>query len=71
MLQLLLIFSSLDGRAPVLGTVRASTALNVVYYSETNRELKRILIDECQGDERLNAKAVESIRLAYSGTLSV
>ena len=37
-----------------------------VYYEETKRELKRILIYECRCNERLKAKAEGSIRLAYT-----
>ncbi len=38
-----------------------------VYYEETKRELKRILIYECRCNERLKAKAEGSTRLAYTG----
>ena len=42
----------------------------VVYYEETKRELKKILlclIYECRCNERLKAKAEGSRRLAYNG----
>ena len=38
----------------------------VVYYEETNRELKRILIYECRCNERLKVKTEESTRLGYT-----
>jgi hypothetical protein len=38
-----------------------------VYYEETKRELKRVLIYECRCNERLKAKVEESIRLTYTG----
>ena len=37
----------------------------VVYHEETKREQKRIQIYECRCNERLNAKAEGSTRLAY------
>ena len=39
----------------------------VVYYEETKRELKRILIYECRCNERLKTKAEGSTRLTYTG----
>jgi hypothetical protein len=41
--------------------------MDFVSYEETKRELKRILIYECRCNERLNAEAEGSIRLAYTG----
>ncbi len=38
-----------------------------VYYEETNRELKRILIYECRCNERLKVKSEGSTRLVYTG----
>ena len=40
---------------------------NLVYYEEINRELKRILIYECQCNERLKTKTEGSTRLTYTG----
>ena len=41
----------------------------VVYYESIKRELKTRPIYECRCDERLNPKAEESTRLAYTGLL--
>ena len=38
-----------------------------VYYEEIKRELKRILIYECQCNERLKTKTEGSTRLTYTG----
>jgi hypothetical protein len=43
------------------------TFIFIVYYEETNRELKRILIYECRCNERLKANAEGSTRLVYTG----
>jgi hypothetical protein len=40
-----------------------------VYYEETKRELKRILIYECRCNERLKVKSEGSRRLAYTGLI--
>jgi hypothetical protein len=40
---------------------------NLVYYEEINRERKRILIYECQCNERLKTKTEGSTRLTYTG----
>jgi hypothetical protein len=42
---------------------------DVVYYESRKRELKRRLINECRGEERLKTKPEESTRLTYTGRL--
>ena len=44
-----------------------SIGLGVVYYESIKRELKRRPIYECRCDERLQTKAKEFTRLAYTG----
>ena len=41
----------------------------LVYYEETKRELKRILIYECRCNERLTGKSEGSTHLVYTGLL--
>ena len=41
--------------------------LYVVYYEEIKREVKRILIHECQCNERLKVKVEGSTRHEYTG----
>ena len=53
-------------RSVGVGRVGVYPAVRFVYFKETKRELKTILIYECRCNERLKDKVEGSIRLPYT-----